>query len=81
MGVYLSHIADEMLQKALRASGSVLIEGLKWCVKTRKAQETAKNALLFPVILQGTTRFHYREKNGIGIRCRTGIERWNLGCR
>lgn len=35
-----------MLQKALLASGAVLIEGPKWCGKTRTAQQTAKSVLM-----------------------------------
>jgi hypothetical protein len=35
-----------MLQKALQASGAVLMEGPKWCGKTRTAQETAKSVLM-----------------------------------
>ena len=31
MGEYLPRITDVMLQKALLASGAVLIEGPKWC--------------------------------------------------
>lgn len=46
MGEYLPRIADEMLQKSLQASGAVLIEGPKWCGKTRTAQETSKSVLM-----------------------------------
>jgi hypothetical protein len=46
MGEYLPRIADTMLQKALLASGAVLIEGPKWCGKTRTAQKNAKSVLM-----------------------------------
>lgn len=46
MGDYLPRIADAMLQKALLAAGAVLIEGPKWCGKTRTAQQTAKSVLM-----------------------------------
>jgi hypothetical protein len=36
---YLSRIADKVLDEALEASGAVLIEGPKWCGKTRTAGE------------------------------------------
>jgi len=38
---YLSRIADKLLDTALKASGAVLIEGPKWCGKTRTAKEKA----------------------------------------
>jgi hypothetical protein len=34
---YLKRIADKVLDTALEASGAVLIEGPKWCGKTRTA--------------------------------------------
>lgn len=46
MGEYLPRVADEMLNKALQASGAVLIEGAKWCGKTRTAQIAAKSVLM-----------------------------------
>lgn len=46
MNLYLPRIADEMLQKSLRASGAVLVEGPKWCGKTRTATETARSVLM-----------------------------------
>ncbi|MDR1246846.1 MAG: DUF4143 domain-containing protein [Clostridiales Family XIII bacterium] len=42
---YLSRIADKVLDEALEASGAVLIEGPKWCGKTRTAQEKAGSIL------------------------------------
>jgi len=38
---YLSRIADKLLDTALQASGAVLIEGPKWCGKTRTATDFA----------------------------------------
>jgi predicted AAA+ superfamily ATPase len=43
---YLKRIADDVLDLALEASGAVLIEGPKWCGKTRTAEEKAKSKLL-----------------------------------
>jgi predicted AAA+ superfamily ATPase len=43
---YLKRIADDMLGSTLEASGAVLIEGPKWCGKTRTAQERAASELL-----------------------------------
>lgn len=42
---YLSRIADKLLDTALQASGAVLIEGPKWCGKTRTAKEMALSSL------------------------------------
>jgi uncharacterized protein len=42
---YLSRIADKLLEKALEVSGAVLIEGPKWCGKTRTAEERAASVL------------------------------------
>ena len=42
---YLSRIADKVLYEALDASGAVLIEGPKWCGKTRTAEEIAISSL------------------------------------
>ena len=42
---YLSRIADKTLDTALEAAGAVLIEGPKWCGKTRTAEEKAKSVL------------------------------------
>jgi len=42
---YLKRIADKVLDGALKSSGAVLIEGPKWCGKTRTAEERAKSVL------------------------------------
>jgi len=42
---YLNRIADRELDLALRSSGAVLIEGPKWCGKTRTAEERASSAI------------------------------------
>jgi predicted AAA+ superfamily ATPase len=42
---YLKRIADKVLDAALEASGAVLIEGAKWCGKTRTAEEKAASEL------------------------------------
>jgi predicted AAA+ superfamily ATPase len=42
---YLSRIVDKELGIALRSSGAVLIEGAKWCGKTRTAEQQAASAL------------------------------------
>ena len=42
---YLKRIADRVLQERLAASGAVLIEGPKWCGKTRTALENSKSHL------------------------------------
>lgn len=42
---YLKRIADRVLQERLAASGAVLIEGPKWCGKTRTALENSKSRL------------------------------------
>ena len=38
---YLKRIADDILKDRLNTSGAVLIEGPKWCGKTRTARELA----------------------------------------
>ena len=43
---YLSRIADKALDIALEASGAVLIEGAKWCGKTRTAEAKAASVLM-----------------------------------
>lgn len=43
---YLRRIADDVLATALEASGAALIEGPKWCGKTRTAAERAASQLL-----------------------------------
>lgn len=42
---YLPRIADELLKQRLSVSGAVLIEGPKWCGKTRTAIEISKSQL------------------------------------
>lgn len=42
---YLKRITDRVLQERLAASGAVLIEGPKWCGKTRTALENSKSHL------------------------------------
>ncbi len=42
---YMKRIADRVLQERLAASGAVLIEGPKWCGKTRTALENSKSHL------------------------------------
>jgi predicted AAA+ superfamily ATPase len=42
---YLPRIADKVLNTALKVSGAVLIEGPKWCGKTRTAEEKADSTL------------------------------------
>jgi len=42
---YMKRIADTLLQDRLEASGAVLIEGPKWCGKTRTAMEASKSQL------------------------------------
>jgi predicted AAA+ superfamily ATPase len=42
---YLLRVCDQELQIALQSSGAVLIEGAKWCGKTRTASIAAKSIL------------------------------------
>jgi len=42
---YLKRIADSILDAALESSGAILIEGPKWCGKTRTAEEKAQSVL------------------------------------
>jgi len=42
---YLNRLAEKALKTALRSSGAVLIEGPKWCGKTRTAEEAAASVL------------------------------------
>ena len=42
---YIKRISDEKLVLLLQAKGAVLIEGAKWCGKTRSAEEIAKSVL------------------------------------
>lgn len=45
MKKYLPRIADKLLLEALESAGAVLIEGPKWCGKTRTASEYASSEL------------------------------------
>lgn len=45
MNEYYPRIADKLLTESLESAGAVLIEGPKWCGKTRTAQEKAKSIL------------------------------------
>lgn len=42
---YIRRISDEKMKLLLQAKGAVLIEGPKWCGKTRSAEEIAKSVL------------------------------------
>ena len=42
---YLPRIADKVISTALEATGAVLIEGPKWCGKTRTAEEWANSVI------------------------------------
>jgi len=42
---YLPRLCDKELQKALQSSGAVLIEGAKWCGKTRTASMVSQSIL------------------------------------
>jgi len=42
---YLNRIADEMVERKLRSSAAVLIEGPKWCGKTSTGAKAAKSVL------------------------------------
>ena len=42
---YMPRILDSVLQNNLAVTGAVLIEGPKWCGKTRTAKEMAKSAI------------------------------------
>lgn len=42
---YLSRLCDAELQEALQAAGAVLIEGAKWCGKTRSASNASRSVL------------------------------------
>jgi len=42
---YRRRIADELLQIELQSAGAVLVEGAKWCGKTRTAEEAAQSAV------------------------------------
>ena len=40
---YKKRIADIVLQKKLKSSGAVLVEGTKWCGKTTTSEQHAKS--------------------------------------
>ena len=40
---YRPRIADQLLQMELLSAGAVLVEGAKWCGKTRTAEQTARS--------------------------------------
>jgi predicted AAA+ superfamily ATPase len=42
---YLSRLCDAELQEALQTTGAVLIEGAKWCGKTRTASNASRSVL------------------------------------
>jgi hypothetical protein len=42
---YLERVSDKVLDRALKSSGAVLIEGPKWCGKTRSAEERANSII------------------------------------
>jgi hypothetical protein len=42
---YLERVSDKVLDRVLKSSGAVLIEGPKWCGKTRSAEERANSAI------------------------------------
>ena len=45
MSTYLNRVSDEKLSLLLQSTGAALIEGPKWCGKTRSAERMAKSAL------------------------------------
>ncbi len=45
MNEYMPRVIDRVLEESLQAAGAVLIEGPKWCGKTRTAKEIAKSVL------------------------------------
>ena len=44
---YLHRVADGLLEKKLRSSAAVLIEGPKWCGKTSTGEQMAKSVIYF----------------------------------
>ena len=42
---YLKRIIDSYLDEMLEAFGAVLIQGAKWCGKTRTAEEHSSSAI------------------------------------
>lgn len=45
MATYMARLADQVLERKLRSSGAVLLEGPKWCGKTWTASQKAKSVL------------------------------------
>jgi predicted AAA+ superfamily ATPase len=45
MAAYLARLADQVLEKKLRSSGAVLLEGPKWCGKTWTASQKAQSVV------------------------------------
>ena len=43
--IYRPRLTDRLLERTLASSGAVLIEGAKWCGKTRSAEQIAKSVL------------------------------------
>ena len=43
---YMKRVCDDILSLELQAAGAVLIEGAKWCGKSRTAEEKAKSAVM-----------------------------------
>lgn len=54
MNDYKQRIADVLLQKKLRGTGAVLIEGPKWCGKTTTAEHQAASFVYMDDIQEGT---------------------------
>ena len=44
---YLKRVSDEVIERHLKSSGAVLIEGPKWCGKTTSAMQFSKTNVLF----------------------------------
>ena len=42
---YMARISDGLLRQELESSGAVLIEGPKWCGKSRTAEQAAKSVI------------------------------------
>ena len=46
MDNYRKRIVDKLLERKLKSSGAVLIQGPKWCGKTTTALQLAKSSIL-----------------------------------
>lgn len=55
---YRSRVSDALLAELLESIGAVLIEGAKWCGKTRSAREMATSALFMQAPGQRTNYLH-----------------------